>query len=142
MGKSRGEKKRGGFLSFIFKLLFSAVFIILWLLVMLFTISYFGYTSNYTDGAVATGWEWAQKIPYVTQLYQDMINKSAEGTASWAGIALILVGLDVVLLYFGIMFIIQKIPLIGRIIKWLTGIIPTLSIIAIIIGFVLIFVVA
>ncbi|BAC44035.1 predicted integral membrane protein [Malacoplasma penetrans HF-2] len=130
--RERGEKK-GGFLSFIFKLVFCLLFIALGLLTTLFTVTYIGYNNHIVEG----GWEWAAKIPFVTDIY-TWIAAQGNTTIASTGVTLILVGLDVSLLYFGIMFIIKKIPLIGRIIRWLTGIIPTLGIIAIVIGVVLV----
>lgn len=132
MGKCEPKERKGGFLSFIFKIIFCVVFIILGLLTTLFTITYLGYQNN----ATAAGWSWAEKIPFVTNIY-DWIKGQSDTVSAKAGMGLILIGLDVSLIYFGIMFIIKKIPFIGKIIRWLTGIIPTLGILAIIIGIIL-----
>lgn len=138
----KSSKSKGGIFRFIFKMLFSLAFLALTIIVTLFTISYLGIkTSGGADVAVNTGWEWATKIPYVTDLYTLIHNKGSKSTLSNIGAMMFLVGLDVLFIYLTIMFPIKRIPLIGTLIKWLTGIIPSLSVFVAIVGGILLFVI-
>ena len=143
MGRREKEskpKKKGGIFRFLLKTLFSLAFLALTVIVTLFTVSYIGIkTSGGGHAALETSWKWAAKIPYVVDLYDMIQNKGSKGVASNIGAMMFLVGLDVLFIYLTIMFPIKRIPIIGSIIKWLTGIIPSLSVIVAVVGGVLLF---
>ncbi|MDE5949263.1 MAG: hypothetical protein K2J02_02950 [Malacoplasma sp.] len=134
--RQRRERRSGNFLfNFIFQLIFTLVFLVITIIVTLITISYLGVeTSGGIDQARQAGWEWATKIPGVLELSSYIGDAGSKSFLKNIGAIVFLVGLDVFCIYFTIMFIIKKIPIIGRIIKWLTGIIPGISVLAIIIG--------
>lgn len=135
MGRKDKEKSGNFFLSFLFQLIFTLVFLVITIIVTLITISYLGVeTSGGLDQARQFGWEWATKIPGVESLSNYIANAGSKSSLKNIGAIVFLVGLDVFCIYFTIMFIIKKIPIIGKIIKWLTGIIPGISVLAIIIG--------
>ena len=142
MGRRRerrgGRSGAGIFASFLFQLIFSLVFLVITIIVTLITISYLGVqTSGGVDQARQLGWEWATKIPGVESLSNYISTKGQQSFLSNIGAIVFLVGADVFCIYFTLMFLIRKIPLIGRIIKWLTGIIPGISVLGIVIGAIL-----
>ncbi|MDE5545044.1 MAG: hypothetical protein K2I76_00325 [Malacoplasma sp.] len=134
--RNRRERKSGNFfLNFIFQLIFTLVFLVITIIVTLITISYLGVQTNGgIDHARQVGWEWATKIPGVQDLSNYINNAGSQSSLKNIGAIVFLFGLDVFCIYFTIMFVIKKIPIIGKIIKWLTGIIPGISVLAIIIG--------
>lgn len=129
----RSEKRLG--MSF-FKLIISIAFLLISLLYTLYIVSLLGLYSN--------GWEWAQSLPGVSSL-NDWLNsfvmQSANGKIKTIGVYSFFIGIDVVLVYTSVFYFIQKIPFIGKMLKWITGIIPGLGVLAIIIGAVLIWVI-
>lgn len=126
------ERKKSKF-SF-FKIIFTLLFLALTILWTLYTVSFIGIFKD--------GWEAALKLPYMEQInawIEQYITASAQNSQlKYAGVVLFVVGIDAILVYTTIFYPIQLIPFIGKLLKWLTGIIPTLSAIAIIIGAVII----
>lgn len=134
----RKEKKDGKKKFSWFKLIFSLFFLVVTILFTLFTVSFIGV---YKDG-----WEWAQKIPGVSALDNWLTGYIANLTEhdkiiKQAGIYSFLIGLDVFLVYTTLFYPIKKIPILGKFLRWITGIIPGLAIIATIIGAVLLWLV-
>lgn len=135
MGRnSEGRKKRSGF--GFFKILFSLIFLIITILWTLFVVSFIGVYSE--------GWEWAQNIPGVSALNNWLttwIASHANNGLKVAGMYAFLIGIDVVLVYTTLFYPIQKIPFFGKLLRWITGIIPALGTLAIIIGVVLVWII-
>ncbi len=133
--KTKERKKKGTFMK-LFKLIFSLFFLIVTIIWTLFTISFIGLNSE--------GWEWAQNLPGVPELNKwltEFIASHGNDTMKRWGLYAFMVGIDVVLVYTTIFYPIQKIPFLGKMLKWITGIIPTLGAIAIIAGVILLWVI-
>lgn len=118
----------------IFKIIFSIIFLLFTIIWILFTINYFGW--------VDAKWEFINNIPGVKALYEKIQAHINAGNTHIRNIAfkMILIGGAVFLGYMTIMFPIKRIPLIGPAIKFLTGIIPGISSVVIIIGLILMFI--
>ena len=132
MGK--GKSKTGWVASKLFKILWTVAFSAFTVFLFLFTIAYLGRQYN----GLVPSWQWTQNFPLVTEI-TNLVATSGKGLSPLTGMTITLLGLDVLLLYCSIMWVLNKIPIIGKIIKWLTGIIPTLAMIVVVIGLVLIF---
>lgn len=132
-GKKNQKGKKGGGFMRIFKLMFSILFLLITILWVLFTVSFIGV---YNDG-----WEWATQIPFISELNSwltNFINSHGNGALKQNGIYMILIGGAILLSYVTIFYPIQKIPFFGKLLKWLTGIIPAISGLSIIIGIILV----
>lgn len=132
MEKKVKEKKGFSFMS-LFKLIFSLSFLVVTILWTLYVISFIGFYNQ--------GWDWASSIPGITDInnmLQDFVASNKNETLKMGGVASMFVGVDIVLVYTTVFYPIQKIPFIGKLLRWITGIIPTLGVILIIIGAILI----
>lgn len=119
----------------IFKILFSIVFLVVAILWILYTISYFGYFTE--------GWEGLQNIKPIAELNNTIsrwLNENIHNSGTKSlGFKLLLIGGSVLFLYTAIAFPIKMIPFIGTIFKYITFIIPGLSVLMIIGGLILMF---
>lgn len=122
-------------MKFIFKLIFTLFFLVLAVLWILYTISFFGIYHG--------GWEWVQKIPGISWLNEQIekwINSvPSDEKVRVIGLQMFLGGGAVLLGYTALYFPLKFIPFFGQLIKFLTCIIPTIAGLALIVGAVLLF---
>lgn len=123
MGKKDSGRK--GFP--IWKWLFVIIFLLLSILWVLYTIFYFGMWSD--------GWEWVLQIPGMQAINEYITSfVNGQGGLKKIGFEMFLISIAVLLVYTTIFFPIKKIPLFGGLLKTLTGIIPALATLVLIIG--------
>lgn len=114
----------------LFKILFSLLFMVLAVLWIMYTVSFFGlYTKGWETltqlGPIATLNTWIQ---------QYIVSKGDTSSSAYFGLKLFLAGGAILLGYTAIFFPIKKIPFFGSLIKTLTFIIPTIGTLCLIIG--------
>ena len=113
----------------LFKILFSIFFLVLTVLWILFTINFFGWR----DG----NWEWIEKIPGISSLNQKLNDFVDNRFLRLAGLKMLLIGGSITLGYTTVFYPIKKIPILGKLIKILTFLIPIAGGLLIVIGVIL-----
>ncbi|WPL39124.1 hypothetical protein [Malacoplasma iowae] len=117
----------------LFKILFSLLFLVLAVLWIMYTISFFGL---YTKG-----WETLTQLGPIAKLntwiQEYIVSRGNASSTAYFGLKLFLAGGAVLLGYTAIFFPLKKIPFFGSLIKTLTFIIPTIGTLCLIIGAIL-----
>ena len=114
----------------LFKILFSLFFLVLAVLWIMYTISFFGL---YTKG-----WDTLTQLGPIAKLnawiQEYIVSRGNASSTAYFGLKLFLSGGAVLLGYTAIFFPIKKIPFFGSLIKTLTFIVPTIGSLCLIIG--------
>lgn len=122
-----GKDKKG---FSIWKLLFTLVFLVLAILWIIYTIAYFGWSTN-----VSNVWNAIENWPVISTINQ-YINDQMKGLTGIrvVGVQMLLISVAILLVYGAIFFPIKKLPILGSILKMMTAIIPTVATVVFIIA--------